>query len=374
MSGASRDSSIKMRAVSLFVILHSALRNAARAFLNPVHDSDRVRIRKGINMPANLPPAYFSAEKEYKSAKTVPEKLAALEEMLAVMPHHKGTDKLRAGLTRKISQLKEQEERRAKTKRGSVFSIEKQGAAQDILIGFPNVGKSTILSRLTNASPEIADYPYTTAVPVIGMMEYEDIQVQVIDLPPLGDEVRKLPFYNLIRNSDLLLAVLDGSEDPVSELELLISELEEGKVYMKPAGDDIPVGSVLQKMLVIINKSEGGAGEELIQSVAGAAGPELSVIAVSAEHGRGIEELKAAIFRANDIIRIYTKIPGHKADMKDPYVLPSGSTVMDLATHIHHDFADNLQFSRVWGSARFEGQSVQRDFVLQDGDIVELHI
>jgi ribosome-interacting GTPase 1 len=325
-------------------------------------------------MPANLPPAYFSAEKEYKNAKTVPEKLAALEEMLAVMPHHKGTDKLRAGLTRKISQLKEQEERHAKTKRGSLFNIDRQGAAQVVLLGFPNVGKSSILSKLTNAAPDIADYPYTTIVPVIGMMEYEDIQIQIVDLPPIGDEIRKLPFYNMIRNADLLLSVLDGSEDPVSELELLISELEDGKVYLKLTGAEIPVGGIVQKMLVIINKCDEGEGEELIRKAASDGSTELSVVAISAEHGLGIEELKAAIFQANEIIRIYTKIPGHKADMKDPYVLPVGSTVMDLATHIHHDFADNLQFARVWGSARFDGQSVQRDFVLQDGDIVELHI
>jgi ribosome-interacting GTPase 1 len=325
-------------------------------------------------MPANLPPAYFSAEKVYKSAKTTPEKIAALEEMLAVMPHHKGTDKMRAGLTRKIAQLRDHEERQAKSKRGSVFSVDRQGAAQDILIGFPNVGKSTLLSRLTNASPDIADYPYTTAVPVIGMMEYEDIQIQIVDLPPLGDEIRKLPFYNIIRNADLLLAVLDGSDDPASELELLLSELEEGKVYLKSEGDEIPIGGVLQKMLVIINKCDEGNPDEVKQSMDVTTGGELPVLSISAEHGIGIEDLKAWIFRENRIIRIYTKIPGHKADMKDPYVLPVGSTVMDLATHIHHDFAENLHFSRVWGSSRFEGQPVQRDFVLQDGDIVELHI
>ena len=134
-------------------------------------------------MPTNLPPDYFAAEKVYKNAKTSEEKIAALEEMLAIMPHHKGTDKLRAGLRRKIAQLRDNEEKQARTKRGSVFSIDKQGAAQNILLGFPNTGKSTLLSRLTNASPDIAGYPYTTAIPVIGMMEYEDIQVQLVDLP-----------------------------------------------------------------------------------------------------------------------------------------------------------------------------------------------
>jgi ribosome-interacting GTPase 1 len=205
-------------------------------------------------------------------------------------------------------------------------------------------------------------------------MEYEDIQIQIVDLPPLGDEIRKLPFYNMIRNADLLLAVLDGSGDPVSEFELLVSELEEGKVYLPSTREELPVGSVWQKMLVTLNKCDEGDVEELLQSMSAAAGGELPIIAISAEHGRGIEKLKRQIFEANEIIRVYTKVPGHKVDRKDPYVLPMGSTVMDLATHIHHDFAENLHFVRVWGSARFDGQPVQRDFVLQDGDIVELHI
>ena len=123
-----------------------------------------------------------------------------------------------------------------------------------------------------------------------------------------------------------------------------------------------------------MNKCDEGDVEKLRKHVTSVVGGKLPVLATSAEHGRGIEELKAAIFQANEIIRIYTKVPHHKPDMKDPYVLPVGSTVMDLAIHIHHDFAENLQFSRVWGSSRFEGQSVPRDFVLQDGDIVELHI
>jgi ribosome-interacting GTPase 1 len=325
-------------------------------------------------MPANLPPAYFSAEKEYKSAKTVPEKIAALEEMLAVMPHHKGTDKLRAGLTRKISQFKEQEERRVKTKRGSVFNVDRQGAAQVVLLGFPNAGKSTLLSKLTNATPDIADYPYTTSIPVIGMMEYEDIQVQIVDLPPLGDEIRKLPFYNLIRNADLLLLLMDASSDPVMELEILLEELRGGKVCSPLDGEEVPVGGVSKRMLVVLNKCDGGDEGDRIGELGSVLKGKIPAIAVSAKNGRGIEELKGRIFLANEIIRIYTKVPGHKADKRAPFVLARGSTVMDLARAIHHDFSENLQFARVWGSARFEGQSVQRDFVLQDGDIVELHI
>jgi ribosome-interacting GTPase 1 len=325
-------------------------------------------------MPANLPPAYFAAEKEYKNAKTTPEKIAALEEMLAIMPHHKGTDKLRAGLTRKIAQLREQEERKAKTKRGSIYSIDKQGAAQVVLLGFPNVGKSTILANLTHAHPEIAEYPYTTAVPVIGMMEYEDIQIQMIDLPPLGDEIRKLPFYNLIRNADLLLLVIDASSDPKTEIDLLIEELEEGKVYRAAkTGEDLPVGGVAQKMLFVLNKCALPEGE-VLSGLESYHDEGIRFVTLSSAEGAELDDMRSAIFEAADIMRVYTKIPHHKPDMDDPFVLPVGSTVMDLAREVHHDFSDNLQFARVWGSSRFEGQSVQRDFVLQDGDVVELHI
>jgi len=179
-------------------------------------------------MPANLPPQYFEAEKEYKNAKSIPEKIAALEAMLAIMPHHKGTDKLRAGLTRKIAQLREQEESKRKTKRGSIFGVEKQGAAQVILVGLPNSGKSSLLSRLTNANPEIAE-----SIPVIGMMKYEDIQIQIVDLPPLEDEVRKLPFYNLLRTADALLILVDASKDAEVEIQLVLDCLEEGKIFSR---------------------------------------------------------------------------------------------------------------------------------------------
>lgn len=326
-------------------------------------------------MPTNLPPQYFEAEKEYKSAKTIPEKIAALEAMLAIMPHHKGTDKIRAGLTRKMAQLREQAETRSKTKRGSIFSIDKQGAAQVILVGAPNTGKSSLLAVLTNADPDIADYPFTTAIPNIGMMEYEDIQIQIIDLPPIGEEVRKLPFYNLLRTADALLIVVDGSGDPAIELELVLDELAEGKVfsYIKEE-DEIPIGAVRKRMLAVLNKCDGPDTAGMVGAVRDATGGAIEAVGVSSAHGNGIEELKMEIYRVIEVIRVYTKVPGKKAEQKSPYVLPVGSTVMDLADSIHHDFADNLRFARVWGSARFEGQPVQRDYILQNGDVIELHI
>jgi len=326
-------------------------------------------------MPANLPPQYFEAEKEYKNAKSIPEKIAALEAMLAIMPHHKGTDKLRAGLTRKIAQLRAQEETKRKTRKGSLFSIDKQGAAQVILVGLPNSGKSSIISKLTNATPEIADYPYTTSVPVIGMMEYEDIQIQLIDLPPIEDEVRRLPFYNLLRTADALLVIVDASQDPELDIQLILDCLEDGKVFSPMKRDeDIPVGGVKKKMLFVLNKMDMTEGEDHVAVLRKKYGDVLKFVPFSARTLVGHEELKNSIFDVVEIIRVYTKVPGKKPDMKAPFVLQRGSTVLDLAREIHHDFAENLRYARIWGSAKFDGQTVQKDYVLQDGDVVEIHI
>ncbi len=325
-------------------------------------------------MPTNLPPEYYKAEQVYKEAKSIPEKIAALEKMLAIMPHHKGTDKLRAQLNRRISKLGEQEEKSPAAKRSSVFNIDRQGAAQVILVGFPNAGKSSLLSALTNAEPEVAAYPYTTSLPVIGMVPYENIQIQMIDLPPLSEEVNKLPFYNLLRNADIQLLVLDSTGDAPTDLELLLDELEEGKVVSPIFKGEVPVGTVRKKMIVVLSKwDQVDAGDKVVE-IKGMVNDRIAVVTVSAEKGEGLDELKRAIFRVADIIRVYTKVPREEPDMGSPFVLPRGSTVMDLAREIHRDFAENLKYSRVWGSSRFDGQPVQRDFELSDGDVVELHM
>jgi ribosome-interacting GTPase 1 len=334
-----------------------------------------VKAAREVVMPANLPPQYFKAEEEYKNARTLPEKIAALEAMMAIMPHHKGTDKLRAELTRKMSQLKAQEEAGAKGKRASLFTIEKQGAAQVVLVGRPNAGKSSILADLTAASPLIADYPYTTTQPEVGMMPYEDIQIQIVDLPPVEGDVRKLPFYNLLRTADALILVVDASADPEADVMVLIGELADGKVYTAPTkAEELPIGGVLKKALIILSKVDEGDAAAARRRVREAVSSAIGVIATSARHGFGLEALRSEIYRVVEIIRVYTKVPGKKPDLHAPFVLHAGSTVMDLARAIHRDFAEGLRFARIWGSGRFEGQSVQRDHVLSDGDVIELHI
>jgi len=326
-------------------------------------------------MPANLPPQYYKAEEEFKNAKTTPERIAALEVMMAIMPHHKGTDKLRAELNRKMSQLKEQAEAGAKGKRAALFSVERQGAAQVALIGEPNTGKSSILAHLTAATPLIADYPFTTTLPEVGMMPYEDIQIQIVDLPPMEGDVRKLPYYNLLRTTDALVLVADASGDPAAAAEFVIEELAAGKIYTPAAkSEEIPIGGVLRKMLIILNKIDLAESAGAVRAIREMVSGRIHVMAISAMHGTGLENLRDEIYRVVDIIRVYTKVPGKKPDRHAPFVLPAGSTVMDLARTIHRDFADGLRYARIWGSGRFDGQSVQRDHVLQNGDILELHI
>jgi ribosome-interacting GTPase 1 len=328
-----------------------------------------------LAMPANLPPQYFKAEEEYKSAKTLPEKIAALEAMMAVMPHHKGTDKLRAQHTRHLSQLREQLESGGKGKRSSIYHIEKQGAAQTILVGPPNAGKSSILASLTHAAPHVADYPYTTAQPEIGMMPYRDIQIQIIDLPPTEGDVRKLPFYNLLRTTDALVFVVDASGEPDAEVLLLVEELADGKVFTPLFGSgDLPVGGVRARALVALNKADAADAPAAAGKVREAVSDRIRVVAVSARDGTGIEALKDEIYGVVEIVRVYTKVPGKKADLGTPFVLARGSTVMDLAREIHRDFAEGFRFARIWGSGRFDGQSVERDHALEDGDVIELHL
>jgi hypothetical protein len=326
-------------------------------------------------MPANLPPQYYKAEEEFKNAKTFPEKIAALEVMMAIMPHHKGTDKLRADLNRKMSQLKLQAEAGVKGKHASLFSVERQGAAQVLLIGLPNAGKSSILAHLTAATPLIADYPYTTTQPEVGMMPYEDIQIQIVDLPPMEGDVRKLPFYNLLRTADALVLVADASGESDVDVKLVIEELAAGKIYSPLAkADDSLIGSVLKKMLIVLSKCDAGNAVAAQQRVGAVVSDAIRMIATSALHGAGLEDLRQELYRVVDIIRVYTKVPGKKPDLHAPYVLPTGSTVMDLARSIHRDFAEGLRFARIWGSGKFDGQRVQRDHVLVDGDVIELHI
>jgi ribosome-interacting GTPase 1 len=326
-------------------------------------------------MPANLPPQYFEAEKRLRSAKDPEEKIAALEEMLAIMPHHKGTDKLHAALRQKIAKFSQEAERKIATARRAGFYITREGAGQVMLVGPTNSGKSQLLAALTEAIPDIAEYPFTTKTPVPGMMKFEDIQIQLVDTPPIGYKEVRVLLSNALRSADLIAIVIDLSLEPISQVEATLQGLREARIEPFPDdGREVTPGSYPRKMLIVGNKNDlAGSGDNWgrLRSQYAQVFP---LASISARENHGVEEFRRTIYQALNIIRVYTKTPGSKADLTDPMVLDKGSTLEEAAEALHKDFYQNLKYAVVWGSGKYDGQRVSKGHILQDGDVVEFHI
>jgi ribosome-interacting GTPase 1 len=329
-------------------------------------------------MPANLPPQYFEAEKRYRLAKEPRDKLKVLQEMYAIMPKHKGTDKLQADLKFRISKLKKEMQQKKKTaRRGDQYFVDKEGAAQVVLIGAPNVGKSQILSSLTNATPEVASYPYTTLKPLCGMIKFENIQIQLVDTPPISSDFMEPWLSGIIRNADLVMLVVDlGSEIMRSETETVFRRLEEYKIQLeREEGETNPLDGIAHKKTnLLANKGDSERSEGNLTILKDQYGQRFPIFPISAQKGINVEELKRYIFERLEILRVYTKTPGKTADFEDPVILSIGSTLLDAAKAIHKDFARDLKYARIWGAGVYDGQMVQKDFVLKDGHVVEFHI
>ena len=326
-------------------------------------------------MPANLPPQYFEAEKRYRSAKEPEEKIAALQAMLAIMPRHKGTDKLHAGLRRKIARFSQEAERKYATARRAGFHISREGAGQIMLVGPANVGKSQLLAAVTEAVPEIAEYPFTTQTPIPGMMKFEDIQIQLVDTPPIGHKEVRVLLANALRNADIIAIVIDLSLEPITQVEAALQGLREARI--EPLTDDgtqLTPGSYPRKMLIVGNKNELAGSNENWERLHSQYAELFPLVSISAREGGSLEEFKRAIYQALNIVRVYTKTPGSKADLTDPMILEKGSTLEEAAESLHKDFYQNLKYAVVWGSGKYDGQRVSKEHVLQDGDVVEFHI
>ncbi len=328
-------------------------------------------------MPTNLPPEAIEAEKRYRAATSLTERIALLEEFIGTIPKHKGTDHLRADLRKKLSQLKaEAQTRKGATRRESVFRIPREGAGQVAVLGPPNVGKSALVTALTNATPEVADYPYTTWEPTPGMMVFEDIQIQLVDTPPLDKEHVDPELLDLIRRADLLLLVVNLHAHPDQELADSLEILRENSIFPYPPGAEpaATAQGVRKPLLVVANKADDEASQELFDIFCQLAEVDWPCVAVSATTGRNFSQLKQAVFDGLGVVRVYAKPPGKEPDFSAPFVLKKGSTVEELAAKVHRDFYEKLVAARVWGSAEFDGQMVQRDYVLHDRDVVELRI
>lgn len=279
-------------------------------------------------MPANLSPEFMKARGKYEKAETLNDKIKYTQEMISQCPKHKGAEKVLKNLKKRLKKLKEKREKREEVKKGGYsLGVQKQGF-QVCIIGYPNTGKSTLLNKLTNADSEVARYPYTTKEPEVGMMKYEGAQLQLVDLPPVteGAVDNQGEVMSVVKNTDGLILML--GENPEKEKKAIENELKRINEEEKPT--------------LILKKSQEISKEE--------------------------------IFDFFDLIKIYTKKPGKEADMEDPLVLKRGSTVEEACEEVHRDFAKKLKYAKVWGSSQFDGQRVKKNHVLEDDDILEIHI
>ncbi|MEM2249377.1 MAG: TGS domain-containing protein [Candidatus Bathyarchaeia archaeon] len=389
-------------------------------------------------MPTNLPAEAKRKWAEVSAARNPREKLQLMQEFLSLVPKHKGTAKLCAQVKKQMAVLRrelEEGKRRKAGRGGPKFFIEKEGAAQIVILGLTNVGKSSLLVSATNAKVEVSPAPYTTKEPVPGMLPYEDIQFQLVEAPALMEGAADgrawgLQTFALARNADGLILMVDLTQDPVWQLSTILNELEKTrilvskpkarveierkymgaglriivfgkllncnfkdveellrsyrvtdavvKIYGEATLDDVEdaifESTVYKPAIIVANKVDVENAEANLKILEEYVGGQLPIIAISCKTGTGIKEIGEALFKTLDLIRVYTKEPAEKSASEKPFVMKRGSTVYDLARNIHSDLSENFAYARVWAKRLvFSPQRVGATFTLEDGDVVEIH-
>ncbi len=330
-------------------------------------------------MPANLPPQYSKAEDQFRAATTPADRLEALRVMFRLLPKHKGTEKLQSDLKQKISRVREEIEggKSGGKKAGHGHRVPREGAGQVVLVGAPNVGKSAILAALTNARPEVAPFPFTTRAPYPGIMAWEDVRLQLVDLPPISPDFLEPWVPGLVRSADAALLVVDlGSDDVADAAESVLTRLAENHAEL--VGElpyDVEDETIRHvKTLMVANKLDAEGADDRLEVLREWFGPRFPILPICTTRGQGLDDVRRATYDLLGVLRVYTKVPGKPADRSRPFTLPIGGTVLDLALEVHRDFEHSLKFARIWGTGVFEGQTVKRDHELHDADVVELHV
>jgi len=350
-----------------------------------IRQNEHVGAQREPHVPANLTPAYKTAESRFRSAKEPQERLDALKEMLRAIPKHKGTDHLQADIKAKIKELTEElaGPRKGGAKTGPVTVVKPDGAGQIALVGPPNSGKSTLHRKLTGSHAHIGDYPFTTQFPMPGMMSVHDIAIQIVDLPPISPE-HPIPWIsNALHPADGCLLVVDLSQPGCVERVIALRDLLGqrrvvlGEAWPADEGAEAdehdPFTKVLPTLLVASKcdrLNESGGELAVLEELAEVTYP---CISVSAETGEGVAELGQWLFDRLGVIRVYTKAPGKEPEMERPYTVQKGATVHDVAVLVHRDIAEGLNYARAWGVSEYDAQQVGADHVVEDGDILELH-
>ena len=345
-------------------------------------------------MPVNAPIEYFKAEEKFRSAKTREEKIKALEEMIRLLPKHKGSENLLRDLRKRLAKLRAQKEVKVTAK--PKFIIKKEGAAQVCLVGFTNSGKSTILKSLTNAKVEIASHPFTTTEPKVGMMNYEDVQIQLVEIPSTFDK----DVMNIVRNCDGIVFLIDGTKDEKKQMEKLLEMMRKNKIKINEKPKKIKIEKRSNGIEIRGKNFLKGSIEEVreILQVSGYRNcllvlqEEVSIDDIMDSLDRSLvyknaifivtkvkelepEKIKEKIWKLVKLVRVYVKPINKSKPEERPVTLPLNSTVKNLIKKLHReDLLKNFRFAKVWGkSVKHNFAKVGLDHVLADKDIVEIH-
>ena len=343
-------------------------------------------------MPANLSPDYKKAEKAFRDAREEPDRLACLKDMLRTIPKHKGTEHLQADIKSRIKQLTEDltSPKKGGRRNGPVHSIRPEGAAQIALLGPPNSGKSSLHAELTGSKAAIGPYPRTTHEPMPGMLPFEDVHFQLVDLPPISTDYMDSWLVNALQPADAALLVVDLSDPECTDHVVTIRErLDEKKITLSgnwpglnghaadERNDDQETPDpfrIYLPTLLVANKMDLNPNPEDLAALEELTGGRFPAVATSIQTGENLQTLGSLLFRGLQVVRVYTKMPGKPPEMNRPFTVRSGATVLDVARLVHKDIAGAFKYARAWGSGVFDGQQVGPEHLLADADIVELHM